>query len=243
MIIKDAVFWRFSQSYGVFACERRPYFMKLYKYRSLGSFDRFADILLNKRFYAAKYAQLNDPMEGLVFSEGTAGGKSTHQFCNEREKYRVVSFSADRENVLLWAHYADSFRGVCIGVDIEDSLVNRVRYDEASEEAVGAQLQTDENASNVFGRKLSAWSYEKEYRVVTAAEYFENGFSISEIRLGQRIDQSLEKLIFQHFSGEYRIVKTKVIQNGNAGVVIADECSEPATLHGMWPARVDRAQT
>ena len=38
--------------------------MILYKYRALEPFRFFVDILLNKRFFAARYSDLNDPMEG-----------------------------------------------------------------------------------------------------------------------------------------------------------------------------------
>ena len=37
----------------------------LYKYRSLANMKRFIDILMNRRLYASKYLELNDPMEGF----------------------------------------------------------------------------------------------------------------------------------------------------------------------------------
>lgn len=39
----------------------------LYKYRSLDNFKFFIDIILNNRLYAAKYKDLNDPMEGQYY--------------------------------------------------------------------------------------------------------------------------------------------------------------------------------
>lgn len=36
-----------------------------YKYRSLANMKRFIDILMNRRLYACKYLDLNDPMEGF----------------------------------------------------------------------------------------------------------------------------------------------------------------------------------
>lgn len=39
----------------------------LYKYRGLDNFRNFVDILLKNRLYAAKYKDLNDPMEGQYY--------------------------------------------------------------------------------------------------------------------------------------------------------------------------------
>lgn len=41
-----------------------------YKYRSLSDFERFLDIIVNKRFYGAVNKELNDPMEGRYNKTG-----------------------------------------------------------------------------------------------------------------------------------------------------------------------------
>ena len=41
-----------------------------YKYRSLENWRFVLDIFLNKRFYAAPFASLNDPMEGRYYYVG-----------------------------------------------------------------------------------------------------------------------------------------------------------------------------
>lgn len=38
--------------------------MHYYKFRSLQNLRFFLDIIINERLYAAKYDELNDPMEG-----------------------------------------------------------------------------------------------------------------------------------------------------------------------------------
>ncbi len=40
--------------------------MKLYKFKSLANFEYVADIIINKRLYAADFTELNDPMEGFL---------------------------------------------------------------------------------------------------------------------------------------------------------------------------------
>ena len=38
--------------------------MSYFKYKSLDNLKHFLDIIANNRLYAAKYNELNDPMEG-----------------------------------------------------------------------------------------------------------------------------------------------------------------------------------
>ncbi len=35
-------------------------------------------------------------------------------------EYRICSFSKEYNNILLWAHYADGFKGICIKVEIDE---------------------------------------------------------------------------------------------------------------------------
>ena len=41
-----------------------------YKFRNLNSIRHFLDILVNNRLYAARYDELNDPMEGAYLING-----------------------------------------------------------------------------------------------------------------------------------------------------------------------------
>lgn len=39
---------------------------KLYKYKSIKSFEYLVDIILNKRLFGSKYLELNDPFEAYI---------------------------------------------------------------------------------------------------------------------------------------------------------------------------------
>jgi hypothetical protein len=41
---------------------------RYYKFRCLQNLKHFIDIILNKRLYAPRYDELNDPMEGLTYT-------------------------------------------------------------------------------------------------------------------------------------------------------------------------------
>jgi hypothetical protein len=65
----------------------------LYKYRSLKNFQFIADTLVNNRFYAATFSELNDPMEGLfLYAMGIPG-----EICERRNYLEESSVLRLRE--------------------------------------------------------------------------------------------------------------------------------------------------
>jgi len=87
----------------------------------------------------------------------------------------ILCLSEQRDDILLWSHYADSHRGVCFGFSVaDDSLfgqeIAKVTYqgnyptyeyfDEAFEDAERL----------AFATKSSHWSYEAEWRVIRVRE-------------------------------------------------------------------------
>lgn len=78
---------------------------------------------------------------------------------------RVISFAAERDNVLLWAHYADSHRGICIEFSSETilyRLAHRVNYQPNYPSFIYPHDQYD--ALNAIVTKSNDWQYEREYR-------------------------------------------------------------------------------
>jgi len=82
----------------------------------------------------------------------------------------VLCFSEQRDDVLLWSHYADSHRGVCFGFSVADDPL-------FAKEIAKVTYQTDfpiyeyfDHAEDVeritFSTKSSQWSYEAEWRVI-----------------------------------------------------------------------------
>lgn len=166
--------------------------MLLYKYRSVncGNFERFADIIQQNRLYAAKYSELNDPLEGHYFyNKDKIPREVISQIKHEKGKTRICSLSNTSDNYLVWSHYADGYRGIAIGVVVTD--VNKpvpVTYRK--------QLQSfrkNLKAKDILMCKLNLWSYEDEYRVLTDQQYVE--VQIKEIILGAKMDKNTKAMI------------------------------------------------
>jgi len=91
---------------------------------------------------------------------------------------RVSCFSLINNNVLMWSHYADKHKGICLEFDsdltsygftnlLEDDItVGPVGYTEY--ERIN-YLSSDRRFAvcKLFLCKSSTWSYEKEYRLIT----------------------------------------------------------------------------
>jgi len=103
-----------------------------YKYRGLSNLEFALDIFINKRLYAAEFKYLNDPMEGTyIYSEGTLDQNQINSIYQEKISNKICSLSANKNNMLMWSHYADGHRGFVIGIEIvpdENIDVKKVEY-------------------------------------------------------------------------------------------------------------------
>lgn len=104
----------------------------LYKYRSVDNFKYFVDILINLRLYAGSYKFMNDPMEGLYLYDenGALNYDIRNLLYEEKIAQKFCCLSKDKDNFLMWSHYANGHRGVVIGVKIseEDYIVKDIEY-------------------------------------------------------------------------------------------------------------------
>jgi hypothetical protein len=81
----------------------------------------------------------------------------------------IISFSSKWSSPLLWAHYADSHQGLCLGFDINPDIAFEVSYS-ADLEAIPtlSEILACKDGS-VFERstrtKYDHWAYESEWRV------------------------------------------------------------------------------
>lgn len=149
----------------------------LYKYRDLRSLDRFLDIVLRKRLYAAKFGMLNDPMEGIFTYNDDQGIRTfISELTREKRKIRVCSLSKSHNNNLLWSYYADSHQGVALGVRVATEKrgiikLSKIDYSNSNHFEPFTGSQPDIEAIRVLSRKLKSWRHEEEYRVFTKSSY------------------------------------------------------------------------
>lgn len=134
--------------------------MRLYKFRQLTSckdLKRIIEILETKEFHCAKFFEMNDPMEGVYIA--TAPSK-INEILNEKNKKRICSFSSEKgfENFAMWGYYANGFKGIAIEIEVDESIVKKVKYEDEVPETA--------NVEEILTTKLKYWEHEAEYRFI-----------------------------------------------------------------------------
>lgn len=184
----------------------------LYKYVKL---NYVVDILDNHRLYLSDGKDFNDPFEITITNKEE--GNISHI-----EGLHILSLTNSYRKKLMWSHYADSHKGVCLTVRVPRNLVYPVCYstkriyeDSNIDSIISlSQKSIKKNVNNNFlllnkHKKIAhikdkKWSYEKEYRVVFDKDdedglIFEDGkwymsVKTKNIYLGVNFDKNDEKV-------------------------------------------------
>ena len=117
----------------------------------------------------ASYDELNDPMEGAFVVTGDKKNIDNDWLRilrSEKNELRICSLSRSYDNILMWAHYADSNYGCCIECEVTSSpdLVEEVSVDYLDHIEPVAHLEPNQAAKQILSRKLECWKYEDEVR-------------------------------------------------------------------------------
>ncbi len=90
---------------------------------------------------------------------------------NEMAKCGIFCLSSVPDNLLMWSHYADSHKGVCVGFKVNDDYLfgcelTKVQYQDNYPELSTANDITSGWVSNYLSTKSNDWCHEQEYRIV-----------------------------------------------------------------------------
>ena len=124
----------------------------------------------------------------------------------------IVSLAERPDCPLMWSHYGDQHRGICIGYSVPaeiEGAVRRVRYDgsrliEASK--VAAMLDEDETAGRevdeaVLLRKAGSWQYEREWRLLGARGLNGSPLELEEVVFGMRCKETVKYTVMKALEG------------------------------------------
>jgi hypothetical protein len=155
--------------------------------------------LKKKRLKIVLLDECNDPFElwGCWQGEPKLRAKIQswkHQMAKE---HGILCFSGTWHNPLMWSHYADRHKGLCLGFDVPDTIVREVKYTTVRPK-LGKNISEDEIASLLY-LKYAGWSYEKEWRAWVSLNEkvdghyfcdFDQNFLLKEIYVGSFSDLS-----------------------------------------------------
>ena len=134
------------------------------------------EALLKRRLKVSPIDELNDPFEYLSLD---LGDKNVRAWAKQFRKIvsrdnGIISFSGNWHQPLMWAHYADSHKGIALGFEIPNSLLSKITY---IENRIKPESDVDDSKASMqrlvhqlLRTKHKEWSYEDEYRLVRPLE-------------------------------------------------------------------------
>jgi hypothetical protein len=140
--------------------------MRLYHF--LSAQNALSDLALC-RLRVSRYHALNDLFELMAANMGTHKGVREvmlkHRAAMDREQ-GLICFTRGYSEPMLWSHYADKHRGICLGFDVDDDSCTPVEYVKERIPVVNATGVPDaELLSRTLWAKGDSWKYEDEVRV------------------------------------------------------------------------------
>jgi hypothetical protein len=155
--------------------------LHLYRYRSLDGekFGHEISAIQEHYLWCSNFKAMNDPMEGTY--EATTMLRKRQDFedikrriFGEKEALGICSFSETNDHELMWAHYADQFRGICVEYNLPsllstlDGNVDFVRlfYNEQVHRISTKTAVDEQIAKKILSNKNYRWLYEREWRLL-----------------------------------------------------------------------------
>lgn len=187
-------------------------------YHLTGAEYALSDIAL-RRIKIARIADLNDPFE---LRAANLGGNKTlrrgmAEWRKELNKSKgLLCFSRHWYSPVLWSHYADKHRGMCLGFVVADGLPSRVTYsDKRVRFDLEAMASNPSIMQDLLLTKYSHWAYEEESRIFVELDHktaerglyfyeFSEDLRLAEVILGPLCEISLDRIrdLVQQLYGE-----------------------------------------
>lgn len=125
----------------------------------------------------------------------------------------IVCFTPYPNKMLMWSHYGDQHRGICVGFDtellVENSPTNSEgnRLFETIQKVEYIEKRPEHGEEAIFFLKAKEWKYEEEYRIISSMK---KGFpkwgpgiwnihksSVKEIIIGARVPITHRRKIYE----------------------------------------------
>jgi hypothetical protein len=156
--------------------------------------------LYERRLKISILEDLNDPFELIPYDLSN----KTHREEMHRARDKIcrsngmMCFSADWHNPVIWAHYADKHRGICLGFEVPEDTAGCVVYIAKRLPFPTPPLSIEHSKKMLF-TKYTSWEYEKE------------------IRIWARLKEEEDGLYFKDFDDKLRLVE----------VIVGARCTVP----------------
>jgi hypothetical protein len=177
--------------------------------------------IAKKRMRISRLKDLNDPFELLASDQSDKSLRTVFQNLKDKmhESTGMVCFSENWSNPVIWSHYADRHRGICLGFEVEKSVVKKVTYRRSRLKHPPHTFSSkNSNLENVMldciATKFSHWKYESEWRAFVKLDhndkegdnYFlrlNDSINLTTVIVGANSDASRQKIVDAIAAGGY----------------------------------------
>jgi hypothetical protein len=120
--------------------------------------------MAKRRLKISQIDQLNDPFElWCVYQKDRSLRDALRAYKNEMNaRFGMLCFSKRWHNPVLWSHYADKHRGICLGFDLDSRCAKPVNY--LSQRPRLKIPPSQKDADQLLYSKFVDWQYEEEWR-------------------------------------------------------------------------------
>mgnify|MGYP000111306123 FL=1 len=156
-----------------------------------------------RRLKISRVDQLNDPFELMAGTQTDQFSRLAMRVLRDAwaKRMGILCFSRDWHNTVMWGHYANRHRGLCLGFELDDRCAMPVRYvrhrlpadrliypDTSSEDSLNIARQ-------LVNTKFSHWRYEREVRAWASLDpdgppvqfkYFAADMKLTHVYIGAR---------------------------------------------------------
>jgi hypothetical protein len=144
------------------------------------------------------------------------------------ENKGVLCFSRKWHNPVLWSHYGDKHKGVCLGIDIPEKNImpvaykpNRLKIDKKQDLKKGEI--GEETMRRILTTKFADWRYEDEVRVFVGLDkrdsktglYYEDfgaDLSLREVIIGPKCHFSVSDInnLITKYNGQVKVIPSRL---------------------------------
>ncbi len=191
----------------------------------------------DRRLKAAELDKTNDLFEWLPYRGEMRESYQGYERCRRAMSLAMLCLSKTYKNPLLWGHYADKGKGVCLGFDVRIYDISgafrqvfEVKYEsQRLEPSSGYEICGIEFESAMIPWlnkglvKFRGWEYEEEWRMyrkidpepdpVTGLYYFpfEDRLTLREILIGPHCEEENIKCRLERLTADYPDPKPEII--------------------------------
>ena len=183
-----------------------------------------------RRIKISRIEDLNDPFELLGVDVRDKRLRASFRAAKRdmHEDGGVICFSKTWQNPVMWSHYGDKHRGICLGFDVSDSELTPVSYEpDLLKVDDVSQLSDNELTEQLFSRLVSTkfrdWGYEEEMRAYITLDHstsegglyffeFSKNIQLREIILGARCVIPIDKVkeLASSFNEKVHVKKARI---------------------------------